>query len=75
MRYNNRGLKILKILTVVAPAVFIGLFELSRHTIFIERQPMILVHFLVFGVVTIGAFFLPRLIVGIIEGRQRESMR
>lgn len=74
-RYKNRGLRILKILTVVAPAVFIGLFELSRHTIFIEQQPMIIGNLLVFVVVTIGAFFFSRLIFGIIEGMQRESMR
>ncbi|HEY83268.1 MAG TPA: GAF domain-containing sensor histidine kinase [Dehalococcoidia bacterium] len=69
------SLKILKIVTIVGPAVFIALFELSRHIIFVERQPMVIGNLLVFVAVIIGAFFFSRFIFGIIERTQRESLR
>ncbi len=69
------SLKVLKIVTILAPAVFIGLFEVSRHTVFVEHQPMVIGNLLVFGVVLIGAFFFSRLIFGVIERMQREIVR
>ncbi len=74
-RYDSMSLKVLKIVTILAPAVFIGLFELGRHTVFVEAQPMTIGNLLVFVVVTIGAFFFSRIIFGIIEGMQREGLR
>ncbi len=67
-RYDSMSLKVLKIVTILAPAVFIGLFELGRHTVFVEAQPMTIGNLLVFVVVTIGAFFFSRIIFGIIRG-------
>jgi signal transduction histidine kinase len=69
------SLRILKIVTILAPAVFIGLFELSRHTMFIESQPMTIGNLMVFGAVVVGAYFFSRFIFGIIERTQREIRR
>ncbi len=55
--YSSKGLRILKVVTILAPAIFIGLFELSRHTIFVESQPMTIGNLLVFVAVIVGAYF------------------
>ena len=69
------SLKILKIVTILGPALFIGLFEVARHFVFVEQQPMMLGNLLVFGAFLVGAFVFSRLIFGIIEKMQRESLR
>ncbi len=69
------NLKTLKIVTIVAPAFFIGLFEVVRHLVFVEHQPMIIGNLVVFIVVLAGAFLFSRFIFGIIGRMQRESLR
>jgi signal transduction histidine kinase len=69
------SLKTLKIVTIVAPALFVGLFELARHLLFVEHQPMIMGNLTVFIIVLTGAFLFSRFIFGIIERMQRESVR
>lgn len=68
-------LKILKMATIVAPAIFVGLFEISRHSLFVEHQPMIMGNLIVFGTILVGAFLFSRVIFGIIERMQREIVR
>ncbi len=69
------SLKTLKIVTILAPALFIGLFEVARHLAFVEHQPMIIGNLVVFIVVLVGAFFFSRFIFRIIGRMQRESLR
>ena len=69
------NLKTLKIVTILAPATFVALFELLRHRIFIEQQPMMIGNIAVFAGLIAGAFFFSRFIFRIIERMQRESLR
>lgn len=69
------GLRTLKIVTILAPAAFIGLFELLRHTIFEESNPMIAGNLLVMVTATIGAYLLSSFVFGKIERMQRERAR
>lgn len=69
------SLKILKIVTILAPAVFIGLFEFGRHELFFENPPMRIGSLVVFVVALVGAFFFSRVIFGIIERMQKEILR
>ncbi|MDP2731101.1 MAG: GAF domain-containing sensor histidine kinase [Dehalococcoidales bacterium] len=72
---DSLSLKIIKIITVAAPAIFIALFEAIRHTVFIEHDPMLGGNLVLVAVVTLSAFFFSRLIFGKIERMQRESLR
>jgi hypothetical protein len=38
---HNMTLKLLRIFTIVGPVSFVGLFELVRHYIFVEENPML----------------------------------
>jgi len=69
------GLKTLKIVTILTPAAFIGLFELLRHTIFEESNPMIVGNVVVIVAATIGAYLLSNFVFGKIERMQRERAR
>ncbi len=69
------SLKTLRIVTILAPATFVALFELLRHRIIIEQQPMIIGNVAVFAGLLVGAFFFSRFIFRIIERMQRESLR
>jgi len=69
------SLKTLKIVTILAPALFIGLFEVVRHLVFVEHQPMAIGNLVVFIVVLAGAFLFSKFIFGIIGRTQRESLR
>ncbi len=69
------SLKTLKIVTILAPATFVALFELLRHRIFVEQQPMMIGNVAVFVGLLVVAFFFSRFIFGIIERMQRESLR
>lgn len=69
------SLKILKVVTILAPATFVALFEVLRHRVFIEQQPMMIGNVTVFVGLLVGAFFFSRFIFGIIERMQRESLR
>ena len=72
---GDRSLRLLKIITVVSPVVFILLLELLRHTVFEESSPMILGNILLIAVVTIAAFFFSRLVFGLIARIQKENLR
>ena len=69
------SLKALKIVTILAAPIAIGLFELARHSVFVEEQPMIMGNLIIFVSVLVAAFFYSRFIFGIIERMQRESRR
>jgi nitrate/nitrite-specific signal transduction histidine kinase len=67
--------RMLKTLTVAAPAAFIALFELARHSVLVEDEPMLLGNLLLLGTVVIASFFFSRFIFGVIDRTQRESLR
>lgn len=69
------NIKALKIITIVAPAAFIGLIEVLRHVVIIEPSPMAIGNVVIIGLILIGAFFFSRLIFGIIEKAQSETLR
>ena len=69
------SLKTLKIVTILAPAAFVLLFELLRHTAFIEHQPMMVGSMMVFIVVLAGAFLFSRFIFGIISRTCCQSVK
>jgi len=69
------GLKTLKIVTILAPGLFIGIVEVLRHTIFEESHPMIVGNVLVILAATIGAYFVSNFVFGKIDGMQRERDR
>ncbi len=74
--YNNyMTLKLLRILTIVSPVIFIGLFELARHYLFIEENPMIIGNVILLTAVTVAAFFFSRYIFGIIDKTQKDNLR
>jgi nitrate/nitrite-specific signal transduction histidine kinase len=68
-------LKLLRIFTIVAPVIFVVLFELVRHYIFVEENPMLAGNLALLAAVTIAAFFFSRYIFGVIEKTQRENLR
>ncbi|MBI4321510.1 MAG: GAF domain-containing sensor histidine kinase [Chloroflexi bacterium] len=69
------NLRTLKILTVFAPALFIGLFEVVRHLVFVEHQPMFLGNLVLLGAVLAGGLFFSTTIFRVIEGMQRQIVR
>ncbi len=69
------SIKTLKIITIVAPAAFIGLVEVLRHMAIIEPSPMIIGNMVIIGLILIGAFFFSRFIFGIVEKAQSETLR
>lgn len=69
------NMKILKIVTIVAPAVFIALFEVARHVLVVEHNPMIIGNVVIFISVLVGSFFFYRSVFGTIERMQWESLR
>lgn len=73
--HGSMGTKTLRIITIVAPAAFIGLIEVLRHEVIIEPAPMIVGNVLIVVVVTVGAFFFSKLIFGIIGKAQSETLR
>jgi nitrate/nitrite-specific signal transduction histidine kinase len=68
-------LRLLKIFTIVAPIIFIGLFELARHYLFAEDEPMLIGNLILLVAVTIAAFFFSRYIFGVIEKTQKDNLR
>lgn len=74
--YNkNLSLKVLKIITIVAPGIFLGLLELARHFLFVETYPMAIGNLIVFAAALIGALVFSRFIFRIIGRMQREIVR
>lgn len=69
------SLRILKIIAIVSPALFILLLELLRHTIFEETRPMLLGNLLELVIVVAAAFFFSRLVFGVINKVQEENLR
>jgi nitrate/nitrite-specific signal transduction histidine kinase len=69
------ALKLLKILTIFAPVIFIELFELARHYLFVEENPMLIGNLILLAVVTVVAFFFSRYIFGVIEKTQKDNLR
>ncbi|MBI4283756.1 MAG: GAF domain-containing sensor histidine kinase [Chloroflexi bacterium] len=65
--------KLLKVLTIVTPALFVGLFEWSRHTLFTEHHPMLLGNILIIISVGTGSYFFSKFIFGIMEKAEEES--
>lgn len=72
---SGKNLKVLKYIVIVAPAVFIGVFEAFRHVIFVESQPMVIGNVLAIVIILAGCFLLFNFIFGIIERLQSESLR
>jgi nitrate/nitrite-specific signal transduction histidine kinase len=68
-------LRLLKIFTIVAPIIFIGLFEIVRHHLFVEDKPMLIGNLILLAAVTIAAFFFSRYIFGVIKKTQRDNLR
>ncbi|MBI2906058.1 MAG: GAF domain-containing sensor histidine kinase [Chloroflexi bacterium] len=75
MQTHATNPKILKIVTIGAPPLFVALFELARHTIFVERSPTTTGILLVFAGTLVGAFFFSRFVFGLIDRFQQESVR
>ncbi len=73
--HSSMNVKALKIITIVAPATFIGLIEVLRHSVIIEPSPMFIGNAAIIGVVLIGAFFFSRFIFGMVEKAQSETLR
>ncbi len=69
------SLKILKIVTMLAAPISIGLWEFLRHSVFVEEQPMLVGNLIILVTVFVAAFFYSQFIFGIIERMQRESLR
>ncbi len=69
------NLKILKIVTILAPAIFIFVVEIVRHRVFVEHDPMMIGNIVVSVIVLIGALFFSRITFGIIERMQHETQR
>lgn len=69
------ALKLLRIFTIVSPVIFIGLFELTRHYLFVEENPMLIGNIILLTAVTVAAFFFSRYIFGIIDKSQKDSLR
>jgi signal transduction histidine kinase len=73
-RRVNR-LTILKILTIIAPAVLVWIVEQVRHTLIVEPYPMGIGNMIIVAIILIGSFFLSRYVFGIIETTQQENLR
>jgi len=69
------SMKILRIVSILAPAVFIAIFESVRHVLVVEHNPMIIGNLVLFASVIVGSFFLSRSVFGTIERMQQESLR
>ena len=66
--------RILRIIVIVSPALFIFLLELLRHLIFEETRPTIADSLLLLSVVILAAFFY-RLVFSLMESTQQENLR
>lgn len=66
--------RILRIIVIVSPALFIFLLELLRHLIFEETRPTIADSLLLLSVVILAAFFY-RLVFSLMERTQQENLR
>lgn len=73
--YSTQNIKILKIVSIVAPAVFIAVFEILRHNFFVEHQPMVLGNVSIIVIVLAACFLLYNSIFGFIEKLRSESLR
>lgn len=69
------SIKTLKIISIITPAFFIGVFEVLRHTVYVEREPMLVGNLVVVGVILVGAYSLSTFVFRIIDRTQRESLR
>jgi signal transduction histidine kinase len=70
---DGKTLKILKIITIASPALFIALLELLRYTIFDETRPTIWAIGALVFIVTVAAFFFSRLVFAAIDRVQNEN--
>ncbi|MBI4288013.1 MAG: GAF domain-containing protein, partial [Chloroflexi bacterium] len=75
MKSTNISLKVLKIITIVAPGIFLGIFELTRHFLFVETYPMVVGNLVVLIAALIAAFIFSRFIFRIMERMQGEIVR
>jgi signal transduction histidine kinase len=75
---SKTTLKVLKITTIILPALFVFLFELLRLSIFEEARPMIWGTFTLFIIVLIASFFFSRFVfttVGRLQDENAHRMR
>ena len=70
---EGKSLKILKIVTIVAPPLFVFMLELLRHTFFEETRPMIWGTLVLFIIVTIAAFVFSKIVFAVIDRLQKEN--
>jgi signal transduction histidine kinase len=69
------SLKVLKIITIIAPATFVAVFELLRHRVFSEQPPQTIGNIILFGVLLVGAYLFSRFAFGRIDRAQQVSLR
>jgi signal transduction histidine kinase len=72
---GKKGLKALKIVTIVAPVLFVILLELLRRNVFEETLPMIWGTLSLLIIVMVAAFFFSKLVFAIINRLQEENVR
>jgi signal transduction histidine kinase len=71
--FPGKDLKILKIITIISPALFIALLELLRYTIFGNTGPTIWAILTLIFIVTVAAYFFSRHIFTTIDRVQNEN--
>lgn len=72
---GKRSLKVLKIGTIVLPALFVFLLELLRHTVFEETRPMIWGTLSLFTILMVAAFFFSKFVFAIIDHLQEKNVQ
>jgi signal transduction histidine kinase len=70
---EGKSLRILKIVTIVAPPLFVFVLELLRHTFFEETRPMIWGTLALLIIVTVAAFFFSKIVFAVIDRLQKEN--
>jgi len=71
---SDRNKTVLKIVTIVAPALFVFLLELLRHALFTETRPMFWGTVSLFAVVLTASFFFSRLVFRSLDRLQRQNV-
>jgi signal transduction histidine kinase len=70
----QKSLKLLKIVAIVCPALFVFLLELVRHTFFEETRPMIWGTLSLLIIFTVAAFFFSKFVFSVINRLQEENV-
>jgi amino acid permease len=70
---GEKSLKVLKIVTIFTPPLFVFVLELLRYTFFEETRPMIWRTLVLFIIVTIAAFVFSKIVFAVIDRLQKEN--